>query len=88
MRSRKLYGGKFMTISVVATTLLEILKPLHDERLPYWKLNKAHLEEYMRKTSTSNKHKTPWFNDDCRKAIRLRNAALRKFNKQPTITNL
>ena len=40
------------------------------------------------KLSTSNKHKTPWFNDDCRKAIRLRKAALRKFNKQPTSTNL
>ena len=40
------------------------------------------------KISTSNKHNTPWFNDDCRKAICLRKAALYKFNKQPTPTNL
>ena len=25
--------------------------------------------ESIAKTSTSNKHNTPWFNDDCRKAI-------------------
>ena len=100
--------------------LLEILQPLHDERLPYWKLNKANWEvfetigkqklfldpnttdqkkyftdtlisianECITKTSTSNKHKTPWFNDDCRKAIHLFKAALCKFNKQPTTTNL
>ena len=42
----------------------------------------------MAKTSTSNKHNTSWFNDDCRKAIRLRKSAFRKFNKQPTTTNL
>ena len=100
--------------------LLEILQPLYDERLPYWKLNKANWEvfetfceqkifldpnttdqtkyltdtlisianERITKTSISNKHKTPWSNDDCRKAIRLRKAALRKFNKQPTTTIL
>ena len=100
--------------------LLEILPPLHDERLPYWKLNKANWEvfetlckqklfqdpnttdqtkyfmdtlisianECRTKTSTSNKHKAPWFNDDYRKAICLRKAALHKFNKQPTTTNL
>ena len=44
--------------------------------------------ECITKISTSNKHKTPWFNEDCRKAIHLRKAALRKFNKQPTTTNL
>ena len=44
--------------------------------------------ECITKTSTSNKHKTPWFNNDCRKAIRLCKAALCKFNKQPTTTNL
>ena len=92
--------------------LLEILQPLHDERLPYWKLNKVNWEvfetlckhkffldpniidqtkyftdtlisianECTTKTSTSNKHKTPWFNDDYRKAIHLSKAALRKFN--------
>ena len=43
--------------------------------------------ESIVKTPTSNKHNTPWFNDDYRKAIRLRKAALRKFNKQPTTTN-
>ena len=90
------------------------LQPLHDERLPHWKLNKANWEvfetlieirlfndsntieqtlisiakEYIAKISTSNNNKTPWFNDDCRKAIHLRKAALRKFYKQQTTTNL
>ena len=40
------------------------------------------------KTSISNKHNTSSFNDDCRKAINLCKSALRKFNKQPTTTNL
>ena len=44
--------------------------------------------ESKAKTSTSNKHNTSWFNDESRKAIRLRKAALRKFNKQPITTNL
>ena len=91
--------------------LLEILQPLHDQRLPHWKLNKAKWEvfetlckqklfqdpntadqtkyftemlmsvanESIAKSSNSNKHNTPWFNDDCWKAIRLRKAALHKF---------
>ena len=44
--------------------------------------------ETIAKTSASNKHSTPWFNDDCRTAIRLRKAALRKFYKEPTTNNL
>ena len=40
------------------------------------------------KTSTSTTNKKPWFNDECKKAIRLRKAALRKFNNQPTRGNL
>ena len=100
--------------------LLEILQPLHDERLPHWKLNKANWEVFetlckqklfqdpntsdqikyftetlisianksISKTSTPNNHNTPWFNDNCWKAIYLRKVALCKFNKQPTTTNL
>ena len=44
--------------------------------------------ETIAKTSASNKHSTPWFNDDCRTAISVCKAALWKFNKEPTTNNL
>lgn len=34
--------------------------------------------------SKITKFNKPWFNDNCKKAIRLRWAALHKFNLQPT----
>ena len=100
--------------------ILESLQPLHEYRLPQWKINKANwlvfetmckqellkdpniidqtkhftetlisiANETIAKTSASNKHSTPWFNDDCITAIRQRKAALRKFNKEPTTNNL
>ena len=40
------------------------------------------------KNSTSNKHNTPWFNKDCKIAIREQNAALRKFQKETLACNL
>ena len=40
------------------------------------------------KNSPSNKHNTPWFNNDCKIAIREWNAALRKFQKEPLTRNL
>ena len=40
------------------------------------------------KTSPTNKRNTPWFNDECRVVIQQRNAALRKFNKEPSTSNL
>ena len=40
------------------------------------------------KTSPSNSRNTPWFNNECKTAIQLRNAALRKFNKEPSTNNL
>ena len=40
------------------------------------------------KTSPTNKRNTPWFNDECRMVIQQRNAALRKFNKEPSTSNL
>ena len=30
----------------------------------------------------------PWFNNECKIAIRLQNAALRKFKKEPLTSNL
>ena len=118
-------GGKFITISVVATTSLSYLKSYNLSMMKdffietkqgklgsLWnplltKKKKLFVDpnptdqtkyftdtlisianECIRKTSTSNKHKTPSFNDYCRKAIRQSKAALRKFYKQPTITNL
>ena len=114
-------GGKSITISGSDhfPIILESLQPLHEDRLPHWKINKANWQvfetmckqkllkdpniidqtkhftetlisianETIVKTSASNKHSTPWFNDDCRRAIRLRMAALRKFNKEPTTNN-
>ena len=40
------------------------------------------------KNSPSNKHNTPWFNNDCKIAIHQRNVALRKFQKEPLTYNL
>ena len=40
------------------------------------------------KNSPSNKHNTPWFNNDCKITIRERNAALSKFKKEPLTRNL
>jgi len=45
-------------------------------------------EECIPKKSTSTKYNRPWFNDDCKKSIRQRRAALRKFNIHPTKENL
>ena len=44
--------------------------------------------ESVPKTSTSKKHNKPWFNDDCKNAIRSRKAALRKFSLRPTQGNM
>ena len=40
------------------------------------------------KTSPTNKCNTPWFNDEFRMIIQQRNAVLRKFNKEPSTSNL
>ena len=45
-------------------------------------------EESIPKTSSNKKHNKPWFNGDCKTAIRSRKAALRKFNLQPSAENL
>ena len=42
--------------------------------------------ETIPKISPSNRHNTPWFNNDCKIAIRRRNAALCKFKKEPLTT--
>ena len=45
--------------------------------------------KYITKTSTSSKRiKKPWFNEDCRQAIKSRKEAERLFNKTPTLVNL
>ena len=44
--------------------------------------------ETIPKTSTSSKYNKPWYNEDCKRAIRSRRAALRKFRLQPTAENL
>ena len=45
-------------------------------------------EESIPKTSSNKKYNKPWFDDDCKAAIRSRKAALRKFNLQPSAENL
>ena len=46
-------------------------------------------EETVPKTSTTPKRiKIPWFDDDCKKAIKDRKKAQRKFYRQPTQENL
>ena len=37
---------------------------------------------------TIHKRDRPWFSKECKQAIRLRRAALRKFNTEPTTSNL
>ena len=37
---------------------------------------------------TTHKRDRPWFSKECKYAIRLRQAALRKFNTEPTTSNL
>ena len=37
---------------------------------------------------TTHKRDRPWFSKECKQAIRLRRAALRKFNAEPTTSNL
>jgi hypothetical protein len=45
-------------------------------------------EECIPKTSTNLKRNNPWFNDDCKKSIKERRAAVRKFQTYPTSDNL
>ena len=40
------------------------------------------------KSSGSRKPRKPWFNDECRAAIKKRRASLQRFNKHPTDSNL
>ena len=41
-------------------------------------------EEHIPKTSTSTKYNRPWFNEECKKAVRLRRATLKKIKINPT----
>ena len=68
----------------------KLLKDLHiiDKAKRFIETLISIANETIAKTSVSNKHSTPWFNDDCRTAIPLRKATLRKFNKEPTSNNL
>ena len=45
-------------------------------------------EEHMPKSSTSTKFNRPWFNKECKKAVRLWKATLKKFRINPTRENL
>ena len=45
-------------------------------------------EKSIPKNSTPNKKNKLWFNKECKEAINKRKAALRKFKKEPTASNL
>ena len=45
-------------------------------------------EESIPETSSNEKHKKSWFSDDCKPAIRSREATLQIFNLQPSAENL
>ena len=45
-------------------------------------------EECIPKTSASFKRSNPWFNEDCKKSVKERRAAVRKFQINPTTENL
>ena len=45
-------------------------------------------EECIPRTSTSTKRSTPWFDEDCKKAVKERKSALHKFKVCPTKVNL
>ena len=45
-------------------------------------------EECIQKTSASFKRSNPWFNEDCKKSVKERRAAVRKFQINPTTQNL
>ena len=48
----------------------------------------AKANETIPKTSPSNRRNTPWFNNECKMAIKLRNATLRKLKENHLISNL
>ena len=100
--------------------ILEVAQPIHDNRPPSWKTNKADWQQFktlcnrklvqnpnstvlikhftetlitlaneaIPKTSPSNRHNTPWFNNECKIAIRLQKTTLCKFKKEPLTSNL
>ena len=45
-------------------------------------------DECIPKTKGKAHKSRPWFNDDCKKAVRIRRAAVKKFNSRPTAENL
>lgn len=45
-------------------------------------------KECIPKSTTIPKKNRPWFNEDCKEAIKNRKSSLKKFNRQPTSDNL
>ena len=45
-------------------------------------------EEHIPKSSTSTKYNRPWFNKECKKAVRLRRVTFKNFKINPTWGNL
>ena len=77
----------------------QILKEKYKNRLTHIETNHDIVEHFTEtliekakecvpKNSTTNKRSRPWLENECRKAIRLQRAALKRFQKQPTTPNL
>ena len=102
---------------------IDIVKPMPEERISRWQLQKANWGDFMKQCTQNinNKHfantedglalfthtlldiasntipkssstlhgkHNPWFNKECKEAVKCRKRALRKFKKQPTNDNL
>ena len=70
----KLYPEKFKDIDDPIAEFSSVLLQIAEDSIP--------------KTSGSGKRNRPWFNDDCKKSIKERKAALRQFDITPTSEHL
>ena len=70
--------------SLTNTTLSESSDPIDNFTSSHIDIS----EKCIPKTSTNPKKSNPWYNDDCKEAIKERKQALSKFCKFPTSDNL
>ena len=60
----------------------------YDDNITYFSKSLISIAEESIPKTSNKKFNKPWFDDDCKAAIRSRKAALRKFNLQPSAENL
>ena len=59
-----------------------------DDNITYFSKTLTSIAEESIPKTSNKKHNKPWFDGDCKAAIRSRKAALRKFHLHPTADNL